>query len=305
MARKVDPARLDHAVQLYLAGKSIEQSAALSGVSEPPISKELHRRGIKPTSGRPSPKRINPPHEVIERYLAGESVLALSLATGVWRTAISRYLAENGVQLRGRQAAGQNRAARMTPEQRAAQASAAHEASRGRTVTPEERRRSARGRELNPQPMSPHEAAFAAALDSAYVTYRREVAEGPYNIDFVVGPVAVEILGGHWHAYKACHAERTPYLFDRGWPVAFVWSTPTHPLTAQAAGQVIAYADEARRDPARAGQYRVVRGDGHILARGTREDYERAGITPSRSGLTPSEAGRLGCKIRWERHKRA
>lgn len=216
-------------------------------------------------------------------YMSGQSALQVNAATGVSRGALRRELLSRGVEPRGRSAAALNRASKMTPAERLNQAAAAHEAVRGRKVPHDERCKSALGRQRNPPAMSEPEARFADWLAERHVPYGREVAVGPYNLDFAIGAVGVEILGGEWHAdKKARHSRRTPYILSGGWSLCFVWSTINHPMTAAAAEHVIAYANKVSRDPSALGEYRVIRGDGNLIASGRCEDDEFAGIPPAR-----------------------
>lgn len=203
---------------------------------------------------------------------------------GVSRNVIQRWLREAGIPRRGASDAGRVRAAKMTAEERAAQAAAAQAAVRGRKATWYERCRSARSRELNPPLASTHEQAFEAELRALRVPYRREVAIGPYNVDFAVGPVAVEILGGEWHLDKTeRHGERTPYILSEHWSLAFVWAVPNYPLAAAAAYKVVTLANTASWNPAAIGEYWVIRGDGQLIASGRCEDGQFPGIPPARS----------------------
>lgn len=282
MPRVIDPSDLDNAVQLYLSGKTVKQAAAQFGVGASTLSRELHRRGVE--TGRRGTWRDLPAGEIAQDYAAGLSELAIANKYKAERGAVRRVLLDLGVQPRGRSEAGLVRAAQMTPEARRAQATAAHNASRGRKAAWDERCRVASGRERNPPELSVHERPFAGWLAERDIPYRREVAVGPYNLDFAVGSVAVEILGGEWHAYKARHAHRTPYILDQRWAIAFVWSTANCPMTSSAADYVVAFANEVTRNPALIGEYRVVRGDGHLITSGRADDGQFPGIPPARHG---------------------
>lgn len=273
----------DHAVTMYLAGKTIKQAAAEAGINPKTLTRELHSRGIETT--RRGTWRELPHSEVAARYLTGESELALASAYIAQRGAIRRSLHYSGIDSRGRSDAGIVRAAKMTAEERAAQAKAANIAATGRKATWEERCIRAQTIERNPRPLSGHEQQFAHWLDGRQISYRREVAVGIYNVDFTVGSIAVEILGGEWHAYKTGHATRTPHILDQGWNLLFIWATINCPMTDATADYTITLMDELRRNPTSIREYRVIRGDGYLLARGSRDSEEFSGIIPSRSCL--------------------
>lgn len=286
MPRELPDADFDHAIELYRSGKTIKESAAAIGVGASTLRIVLSRRGIEPRRPAGRPRQIPlSEKEIATAYEAGASGLQLSRTHGVSRSVIRRCLAEAGVAIRGRTEAGLVRAAQMTPEQRAAQAAAAHDASRGRTVPMVEQCKSAKGRERIPGPMSVHEQRFASWLTELHVPYRREVAIGPYNVDFAIGSVAVEILGGEWHGYKTIHARRTPYILNQGWAMAFVWATANCPMTREVADQVVTYANQIGREPALIGEYWVLRGDGQLIATGGTESDEIAFIPAARHGF--------------------
>lgn len=219
-------------------------------------------------------------------YLAGKSAYELQTTLGVDRSALKRELLRRGVEPRSRSAAGLNRTEKMSAAERLAQVSAAHRSNRGRVQTFDSRSRYAAAREKNPPAMSAPEAAFADWLGQRGIPYRREVAVGIYNLDFALGSVGVEILGGEWHAEKkARHGRRTPYILSEGWSLCFLWDTVNHPMTLAAAEQVITYAQHVSRNPATIGEYRVIRGDGNLIASGRCDDGEFAGVPPARDSV--------------------
>jgi very-short-patch-repair endonuclease len=279
--RALDPALVDHAIELYVGGQTLPQVSAELGIGMTTLSRKLRERGIE-TRG----VRLRLPDEtIVRRYQAGESVLAIARDLDVSRQAVERRLLAAGIEQRDSSAAGAMRASRMTREDRRRQAAAANAAVRG-VPQPEERLvKAALTRQANPPRMSRHEQKLARWLRERHVAYVREHAVGRYNVDFTIGPVAVEVLGGEWHSTRVktvIHGRRTPYLLDSGWALAFVWATSNYPLTAAVVDYLIAYADEARRKPTVLGEYRVIRGDAKLLTRGRREDYERTGIVPAR-----------------------
>lgn len=99
-------------------------------------------------------------------------------------------------------------------------------------------------------------------------------------------PVAVEVLGGGWHGVKARHAERTPYILDAGWHLVMIWDHEgSSALSAGAADYLVSFAEEVRRNPPATCQYRVISGNGQLLAACGREDNEFPLVPPSRGGI--------------------
>lgn len=283
--RGIEPARpyrtssaeLDRAVGLYVSGKTLAEVKGLCGVPPSVVSRELKKRGIPARTRRAE----LPTEEIAAAYRNGESELALAEHFQVDRSAIRRVLTESGVEVRGRSAAQYTRLAKMTSEERSLLTEAAHEAARGRTVPAEELSERARMRERTMSHASPREGIFGKYFTRRALEVTPQKAVGPYNVDFAIGPVAVEVLGGNWHAYKPEHAQRTPYLLNAGWHVLFVWDLKKAPLCVEAAEYVLAWAQQASGNPSAVRQYRVIRGDGQLAASGCADDQHFPLIPPS------------------------
>ncbi|MCX5598449.1 hypothetical protein OOK29_09890 [Streptomyces phaeochromogenes] len=275
-ARGIEPPRpyriplshLDRAVGLYVSGKSLAEVKDLCGVSPSALSRELQKRGIPARSRRTD----LPMKEIADAYRSGESELSIAERFQVDRNVIRRVLTESGADMRDRSAAQYNRLAKMTSEERSLLTEAAHDAVRGRHVPAEELFARARMRESTLSHASPREGIFGKHLTGHTLEVTPQKAVGPYNVDFTVGPIAVEVLGGNWHAYKPEHAQRTPYLLNAGWHVLFVWDLKKAPLCIEAAEYVLAWAQQTSGNPAAVRQYRVIRGDGQLTASGCADD---------------------------------
>lgn len=292
MPRKVDPAKIAHATELYTSGKSFREAAAEVGMDPESLRLILKRRGVvaRPagSGGRPAHnRRTLPDAEIVEAYRTGESELALANRFGVDRGVIRRRLVAGGVEIRGNRDAGKLRYVGSTAEQRSAITAAAHDAVRGTTLTEEHLVRMAQAKEAagRGRRFSRHEESLNNWLREHGVNAVREKAVGKYNIDLAIAPIAVEVLGGNWHAYKATHAQRTPYILNEGWMLLFVWAIRRAPLCVEAGEYIVALADEARRNPALRGQYRVIRGDGKLVASGCADDNEFPLVPPSVRGF--------------------
>lgn len=149
-------------------------------------------------------------------------------------------------------------------------------------------RRRAAGRERMCSGLpSPGTEYLAAGLTHHEIDFTREKAIGRYNVDIAIGicPIAVEVLGGHWHGYKPIHAERTPYILNEGWSILFVWDQPLLPLGASAFGYLLSYIEFASGNPASPCEYRVIRGDGQLVASGGPDDNDFPLVPPSQRKL--------------------
>jgi len=281
VAAPLNPADLDHAIELYLAGEPEAKIVSTVGVGRSALHRERTRRGIPPRR-----EIALPAAEIAAAYLSGESEYSLGLRYGVSRNVIRRRLEQQCVPVRSMSEAGKVRAGQMTAEQRASQAAAAHDAVRG-TKQPHERliaraaQRQARG-----GCDSPGEQFLLDALRERGLDPVPQQAIDKYNVDLAVAPVAVEVLGGGWHLTKRHHATRTPRILDAGWHLVFIWNHEgDSALTSGAADYVVTFHDEVRRHPPTVGQYRVIAGSGKALAAGSRDDDEFALVPPPRGRL--------------------
>ena len=258
VAGKIHPAECGDAVERDLAGETSEKADSRI------------RRGLLPT-----------PDDLIPRYRGGESELALSKSYGISRIALRRMLVDGGAEIRGRSEAGKNRASKMTAEERKSQVSKAHDAVRGKAVEESVLVKAAQARQMNPRPPSTGERKLLAMLRKRGLRPHREVAVGRYNVDLAVPGVAVEVLGGKWHGYKATHHRRTKAILDAGWHIIFVWNHDRVPLDAGAADYIVGFCEETGRHPSSVREYRVIRGDGELVSSGSADDDELTRIPPA------------------------
>lgn len=228
--------------------------------------------------------------DIVERYQSGQSVKAIANALGVSPPCITRRLEEAGVDQRPVTDTLQIVAARRSPERRRHLASYAFEAKRGRPNSFESLCRAALTRERRGINISPNERRLAGWLSDRGLTVQLQKAIGTYNCDLATGTVAVEVFGGNWHsdgAHAARYPDRCRYILDQGWNLVFVWDQSRDRLSVHAADYIVAFTQEADRDPSLRGQYRVIRGCGEELSRGEGELDERA-LVPSQR-RTPSD----------------
>ena len=281
MARKIPTHTMDHAIELYLAGKPVQEIRAATGVAHNTLARERSRRGIPPRD------RITVPDgAIVRQYESGASEYALSRQYGISRQAIRRRLEAAGVHVRGTSEAGFVRAAQMTEDERRAQAAAAHKAARQRKVPHIELLRRALTNEASGGPQSDGEALLARLLNERgeHVTHQRAI--GTSNVDLAVLPVAMEVLGGGFHSFKAKHAQRTPDILDAGWHLVRGWNYEGRSaLGPGAADYLVAFFDEVRRNPPATSQYRVIAGNGELLTACGREDNEFPLVPPPRGLL--------------------
>lgn len=214
------------------------------------------------------------------RHASGQSVLQMSREVGLSRPSLIRRLQDLGLEIRGRSEANHLRLARLSPVDRRALTRAANESVRKPPGTSRDWHArnygTAQTRERTLSVIQPDERLFLDLAKSARVRISRQVAIGPYNLDFRIGPVAVEIHSAAHHPLRLPRlAERTVNLLSAGWHVGYLWG-----WGLAGAHDLLAWAQETSRDIPLGGQYRVVRGNGEIVTFSREELDQRSRMKP-------------------------
>jgi hypothetical protein len=258
MSRPVyTPDYLDHANRLRQQGLTLSEIAKQIGGKPDSISVAMRAAGM--TIGllhrTPPHAKKYPVDEMVRRYLDGESVKALGQRYNLNRRRIASDLLRNGVEPRGRGAAMRVRMDRSTPEERKALAQAANEACRGVPKTRAHRRAIARA---ECKRIGQGEEEFGAILRERGIAFAAQAPVDVYNIDFLIGTVAVELRCVTGDPLKtAGQRKRIEHFLSRGLAVLYVQFRDVEAFLAHAE-DVIAYADEMGRDPSPVREYRMV-----------------------------------------------
>src|SRR5579862_1625091 len=266
MTRKFTPRFLDHAMQLIGAGADLKTAAATLCCHPDALSKALRARGERRTWGmgkRVQTRKDLPTQEIVESYLAGQSVKALAARYGVNRYAIYLRLSEQAVAIRNRSAAMFVRLQQLSDEQRCQLTRGANEAMRDCTPAQIERRLQcwARNAEARQQlrPIGPGELEFEKALKNAGKNPICQKAVGRYNVDFVVGSVAVELkYRGSGGFNTRNRRERSKKIIEAGYKLVGVYFADLEALRSSF-DQIIAWLDLVDSKPAVAGKHWVIR----------------------------------------------
>ena len=200
-----------------------------------------------------------PEDEIVQLYRDGVSELEIAqrMGLGKSRLAIARILREHGIKRRGRSAAMFLRMAQATPEERCALSAAAHEAVRGSHHSDETRRKMAQSKSKR---RGKGEAIMAAALRALGHVVEEQAPIDRYNIDILVGTIAVEpwCSPGNPLDHIPRNRPRTEYLLRHGFATLWVGYSDLDALRG-CLDQVIAHFDEMRREHPASRQYRVIR----------------------------------------------
>lgn len=265
MTAKLSPAKIDNAIQDYIAGVEPKVILERHGISRTALYRHLTKRGID----RSSRYADLPVNEIMTRYLAGESENALAYAFGTNRNVIRLRLTKMGVTIRGNTEANQLLAAQTPIEEHHRRIKIAQAAVMGSTRPFVELCDRARRKEISAAHATDEERQLASWLNERGIETTLQKAIGPYNCDIAAYSVAVEIFGGNFHAYGrhiARFSERSNYILNNGWAMLIIWCNKQGgPVTIAAADCVVSFLEETRRDPSLIGKYRMIWGNGKMI----------------------------------------
>lgn len=222
------------------------------------------------------------PDNFVKQYLDGESVYSISNRLGVSRAVINKNLLRNGISHRGQSEAGLINWGRMSSTKRSEQVSAAHAAVLGRKVSFEERCKSAKARENALVGISETEIKFSKLMEQSGISFKQQTAIGPYNCDFTIGKVAIEIFGGcwHWYGYHLSMVDkRFRYILNSGLHILVMSDYGGVPIGQDSLSYMVSYLDFLSRHPTMTREYRVIRGAGELIASGSVND-DKISIKP-------------------------
>lgn len=175
----------------------------------------------------------------------------------------------------------------MTTEQRHHQVKAAHDTER--TLSHETLVKMANSR---CKKTSIYESIFANDLRARGILFEEQFPIDIYNIDFVIGNIAVEIFGGNWHSYglhAARFPERSKKIFDSGYALAILCITKPNSFTFNVRSNFIDLLNSINGKKSSVGKYWMVWSTPETIATGSYDEIDVALIKPStnvRNGKT-------------------
>src|ERR1035437_380703 len=235
------------------------------------LSKALRKMGCRTNRklGRPRVGFRTPIDEkaVVAAYLGGESDLSIAKRFGVFRPTVRSVLRQHHVTFRSRSVALFVCLSRPRPGARKRLTAASHIANQN---IPTERRRemlttAALGRS---KMLGAGEVEFKNILASRGIPFCAGHPLNTYNIDFLVGSVAVELLFKTGSgAYLRKRSRRTECLNQAGYTLLCVKFGRVDELLAQI-DEIIRIVDETNRHPAALRKNRMIRCSSERFARG-------------------------------------
>lgn len=266
MAKVIKESDIDNAIDLLSKGITLAAAGIVVGINPDTLSRKIRARGIAITDIRPRPagaQRLKLSHdEVRAMYESGISENATAKHFGVARAIIRRHLVEAGAHIRGQSEAETLKWAQMSDYERANQVRAAHTSTVGISPRYESLAKAAITREESPaeRHIGPGEPEFASLLAGAGIPFRYQAAIDTYNIDFLVGTVAVELTTNacRYTESNADQKKRAENLLKRDIKTLAVVFDCLSTLI-NLADDIIAHAKEIDRLEAFGGEYWVIR----------------------------------------------
>lgn len=282
MSSKTLSLNLDDIIRRYQGGESVAKIAASLGVGKSTVQKRLRDAGVmrtlqEATALRPKhrPETIEKLDEVVKLRQSGLTQREIGERFGVPQATVSNWLLSRGVRA-DMHVSRQRYADSLTPQQRAKQAEAAHEAVRGMKRTDADLIARAHTKQIKQSHATDTERLLAQALTARGLDPVLQLAVYKYNLDIGVEPVAMELFGGNWHAQGPAAArmpQRLKDIADRGFNTIMVWTHAVHAMDIGAiADEVVSFRERSCSDPSFSRQYRVIWCDGEFIAAGSVDD---------------------------------
>lgn len=250
MPKIIPDEKILYAKSLIEQGFSLSEAASAIDLSPDHLSIRLRKLGIDPSLWRTRKTSWNrlelDEAEIIRRYNAGESVLALAKAFGVNRGVINKRLKQNGIAIRNSSESMYIRMARTPFDERRRLSSSARQAHIRNII--ENSTHYSRG---------PGESEIADALESLGLDVLRQVPLGNGCIDITVGDVAIEIKENSGGSYDF-GTERIEQLIKAGYKVLFIGFNSLDCITERLE-EIVSLAEFACRHPAPLGKHWVIR----------------------------------------------
>jgi len=226
-------------------------------------------------------------HLIQELYTSGMSENSISHKFDVSRFVIRRILLELGIEPRSRSEAEKIKWSRMTSAQRIRQTSKAHDTVRGKPRKEGEMISRAITRQKTLSKVVASEIELLEVFRRNRIKAIPQAAIGRYNVDFLVGSIAVELyIHSNLPHHRDGQAEKIVNLIDSGLSVVYLSSRrwPPHPASIK---KLISTLKILRKNPPTLRQYWMIRsqaqGSGFRV-----EVYDRAGVLTGERLLDPT-----------------
>lgn len=284
------PLNVNDTVNLYLSGVSVTSIARDNHCSVKAVLNCLNREGVY-MSGRDWKnyffrKTGLIPADLLAMYNSGLWKNEIAEKIGISEGTVGKYLSYLGISIADNRSVATSQVhKRGGKEWSNAVSDSAHKAVKGLKRTEESLIQRANTLENLGRFGSTMERILFDMLSSRGVHAIPQKAFFKYNIDLMIRNVAVEITGRDRKPKDIPgNKERIKLLLNSGYSVIWVWATKSHPIESGAADYIVSYCQQISFDPSLAGEYRVIRRDGKLLARGRSDSDDFSGVFTAING---------------------
>ncbi len=265
MSKRIDPALIDHAIKLILETKCTwNHAAATINICVGAMKKHILARNIRVPKYSAAGKHIkqlpnNLIKTMIREYIDGANVVTLAKKYNLGRGIVRRRLKQQGIKIRTQSEASVVAMSNLTPEQRKKRVQSANNALRGAKQPRGRRRKRANGVETitYKHMIGLGEKEFTEFLTNKRIKFTWQKAVDIYNIDFLIGNVAVELRKNISNATGDVKRGRVEKLRKCGYISLYVRFKTIEELIG-CMDYVITKVDQLNRYPSPLGQYWVI-----------------------------------------------
>lgn len=284
------PLNVNDTVNLYLSGVSVTSIARDNHCSVKAILNCLNREGVY-MNGRDWKNYLFRktglmPADLLAMYNSGLWKNEIASKIGISEGAVGKYLSYLGVPLADNKSQATKRIhERGGKNWSKAVTYSAHNAVKGMKRTEESLIQRANTLESIGRFGSTMERVLFDMLAERGICAIPQKAFSKYNIDLMVGNVAVEVTGrGRKAKDIPAMKEKIKLILNSGYSMIWVWTNTAFPVEDGAADYIASYFKQISRDPSLIGEYRVIRRDGKLMAVGRSDSDEFPGVFSAING---------------------
>lgn len=285
------PLDVNDTVNLYLSGVSATAIKRKYGCSLKAVLNCLQREGVY-MSGKDWKnflfrKTGLHPDDLLALYNSGLWKNEIAVRIGISESAVGRYLSFLGVPIAENSSQAVKRIhERGGKEWSISVSDSAHKAVKGIKRTEESLMQRAYTLETIGRFGSITERLLFDMLVERGVNPVPQKAFSKYNIDLMIGNVAVEITGrGRKPKDIPAIKERIKLLLNSGYSMIWVWANKSFPIETGAADYIVSYCQELSLNPSIVGEYRVIRRDGKLISCGGPDSDDFPGVFSAINGV--------------------
>lgn len=284
------PLNVNDTVNLYLSGVSVTSIARDNHCSVKAILNCLNREGVY-MNGRDWKNYLFRktglmPADLLAMYNSGLWKNEIASKIGISEGAVGKYLSYLGVPLADNKSQATKRIhERGGKNWSKAVTYSAHNAVKGMKRTEESLIQRANTLESIGRFGSTMERVLFDMLAERGICAIPQKAFSKYNIDLMVGNVAVEITGRNRKPQDIPEIKKKiKLLLDSGFSMIWLWANTSFPIRDSAADYIASYCESVCLDPSIIGEYRVIRCDGKLMSSGRSDSDDFSGVFTAING---------------------